>query len=84
MFPKTIYKAYYLLYLGVAQLASAPALGTGGRGFESRYPDKEKEVVTEMWLPLILSTCMQFAYNLVLKIVRYSYRPQQYLTSTKI
>ena len=29
-------------YLGVAQFGSAPALGAGGRGFESLYPDKHQ------------------------------------------
>ena len=30
---------------GVAQLASAPALGAGGPQFESAHPDQEKEII---------------------------------------
>ena len=37
-----------LLYRGIAQSGSAPALGAGCRGFESLYPDQ---------LNMILSAC---------------------------
>lgn len=35
-------KGKFLYNRGVAQLASAPALGAGGPPFESEYPDKTR------------------------------------------
>ena len=52
---------YLQLYRGVAQLASAPALGAGGRRFESFYPDRLPE----------FSECLHELYPLVHRRVLY-------------
>ena len=39
-----------LFFRGMAQLASAPALGAGGRRFKSFCPDGGNQGVTETWL----------------------------------
>lgn len=39
---------------GVAQLASAPALGAGGPPFESEYPDRKSAILTNCRLFYLL------------------------------
>ena len=39
-----------IFMVGMAQLASAPDCGSGGRGFESHYPPFKLGV----WMPLII------------------------------
>lgn len=40
-------------YRGVAQLASAPALGAGGPPFESEYPDKKGAIFAPFFVFLL-------------------------------